>query len=78
MSAPSIVDRLFHGPHSNYLIVLVVAVVLAIRLCFVDIFIDESESPPSEEARERWGLKATKVTRPLMVAAFVLIAAFAI
>jgi hypothetical protein len=70
-------NRLFHGPHSGYLIVFGVAVVLAIRSCFVDVFIDESESPPTEEARERWGLKANKVTRPLMVVAFALIAAFA-
>ena len=76
MSDISIVNRLFHGPHSNYLFIAVIAIALAIQSCFADVFIDESESPPTEDARERWGGKATKVTRPLMVATFVLIAAF--
>jgi hypothetical protein len=70
-------SRLFHGPHFNYVFVLVPAIILAIRSCLVDVFIDETESPPTEDARERHGLKATKVTRPIMVSAFALIAAVA-
>ena len=71
-------DRLFHGPHSGYVVMLAAGLFLAIRSCFVDVFIDESESAPSEVARERQGLKATKVTRPIMVIVFLLIAAFAL
>jgi hypothetical protein len=78
MSASSLINRLLNGPHTGYWIVLVGALALAVSACFTDIFIDESESAPTEESRQRWGLKATKVTRPLMVLAFVLIALFAV
>lgn len=78
MSTSSIEFHLFHGPHSGYLLVLVGALGLAVYSCFVDIFIDESESAPSEEARQRWGIKATKTTRTMMVSLFLLIALFAI
>ncbi len=77
MSATSIAYRFFQGPHSGYIVVLVPALCLAVRSCFVDVFIDETDSPPSDAAREKWGLKATKVTRPIMVGVFLLIAAFA-
>ncbi len=70
--------RLLHGPHSGYVFFFSVAIFLAIRSCFVDVFIDESESAPSEIARERHGLKATKITRPIMVTIFLLMAVFAV
>ncbi|MDP9052015.1 MAG: hypothetical protein M3O31_15045 [Acidobacteriota bacterium] len=78
MSTSSIADRLLHGPHSGYIVLLIPAVILAIRSCFVDVFIGETESPPSEDAREKHGWKATKITRPIMVAEFGLMAAFAV
>lgn len=77
MSVSSVVDHIFHGPDSGYLFIFAIALFLAIRSCFVDVFIDESESAPSEIAREHSGLKATKVTRPIMVIVFLLVAAFA-
>jgi len=68
---------LFHGPHSGYIVVFIAAIILAVRSCVVDVFIDETESPPTEEAREKHGWKATRITPPIMVTAFVLMAVFA-
>jgi hypothetical protein len=78
MTLSSITFHLFHGPHSDYLLFLAVALFLAVRSWFVDNFIDESESAPSDVARESHGLKATKVTRPIMSMVFLLIAGFAL
>ena len=64
--------------HPGYLIFAAIGVFNALRACFVDVFIDESESAPSQSAREQRGLKATKVTRPIMVGVFLLMAAFGI
>lgn len=64
--------------HPGYIVFVGVAVFLAVRACFVDVFMDESETPPSEYAREKRGLKATKVTRPIMIGVFVLMAAFGV
>ncbi len=78
MTASSITLHLLYGPNSGYIVVFVVAIFLAIRSCFADVFIDESESPASEEEKREWGWKATKVTRPIMVGAFLIMAAFAV
>jgi hypothetical protein len=64
--------------HPGYIVFIAVAVFCAVRACFVDVFIDESESAPSEFAREKRGLKATKITRPIMVIVFLLMAAFGV
>ena len=69
---------IFDGQRSGYILFVAVALFLAVRSCFVDVFIDESESSPSEYAREKQGLKATKITRPIMVLVFLLIAAFGV
>jgi hypothetical protein len=74
MSA-SVISRI---AHPAYIVFLGVAAFCAVRACFVDVFIDESESAPSEFAREKRGLKATKVTRPIMIGIFVLIAVFGV
>lgn len=71
----SLVASLWHIAHPGYIVFIGVAMFCAIWACFVDIFIDESESSPSEFAREKRGWKATKVTRPIMVLVFVLMAA---
>jgi hypothetical protein len=71
-------DRIFHGQHSGYIPFVAVALFLAVSSCFAEVFIDESESAPSEYAREKWGLKATKITRPIMVVIFLLMASFGI
>jgi hypothetical protein len=78
MSISSVVGRLFYGPHRGYIFFFAAAIFNAVRSYFVDVFIDESESAPSEIARERHGLKATNVTRPIMVTIFLLAAAFAV
>lgn len=72
----SIIFHLFRGPNSGYTPVLIVAIILTIRACYYDVFIDESESPPSKIATEKSGLKATKFTRPIMIIIPLLIAAF--
>jgi hypothetical protein len=70
--------HLFHGPHSDYTALLIVAILLIVQACYVDVFIDESESAPSEIANEKRGIKATKITRPIMIAISVVIGALAI
>jgi len=67
-----------HVAHPGYIVFVGVAVFCAVRACFVDVFMDESESAPSEYASEKRGLKATKVTRPIMIGVFVLMAAFGV
>ncbi len=67
-----------HVAHPGYFMFVAIGVFNAVRACFVDVFIDESESAPSEYAREKRGLKATKVTRPIMIGVFVLISAFGV
>jgi hypothetical protein len=74
MSA-SLISRI---AHPRYIVFVGVAAFCAVRACFVDVFIDESESAPSEFAREKRGLKATKVTRPIMIGVFVSLAAFGV
>jgi hypothetical protein len=64
--------------HPGYMVFIGVAVFCAVRACFADVFIDESESAPSDYVEEKRGLKATKVTRPIMIGFFVLMAAFGI
>jgi hypothetical protein len=50
---------------------------LAVDACYADYFVDESDSAPmSEEDKERYALKATKVTRPIMIAIYLCIAGF--
>ncbi len=70
--------RLFHGPHSGYIIMVALSLYLAISVCFTDVLIDESETAPSEEAREKLGIKMTKVTRPIAIVFFLLIGVFAV
>jgi hypothetical protein len=70
----SIMLHLFRGPHSDYLVLLIVGIVLAIRATYYESFADESESGPSEE----YGLKATKITRPVMIIVSLSMAVFAI
>jgi hypothetical protein len=54
-----------------------VAVFLAFRAAIeTDVFIDESDSAPSQEAREKWGINATPLTRTLLCGMFLLFAAF--
>jgi hypothetical protein len=72
---PLIVASLPHIAHPGYIVFIGVALFCAIRACFVDVFIDESESSPSEFAREKRGWRATRVTRPIMVLVFALMAA---
>lgn len=74
----NIAFHFFHGPHSGYTALLVVAILLFVRASFDDVFIDESESVPSEIANEKHGLKATRITRPIMMAIPLFIAAFAV
>jgi hypothetical protein len=74
----SIIIHLLYGPHSGFTIILIGAIILTVRAFYYDVFIDESESAPSEEATEKHGIKATKVTRPIMIGIPLLIAAFAI
>lgn len=64
--------------HPGYIVFVGVAVFCAVGACFVDVFIDESESAPSEFVREKRGLKATKVTRPIVVLVFALMAALGV
>jgi hypothetical protein len=71
-----IIFHLFYGPHRGYTLLLAGAIILAIRACYYDVFIDESESAPSEIATEKRGLKATKYNRPIMIGIPSLIAAF--
>jgi hypothetical protein len=79
MTISYILDRLFHGPHVGYVVVLIVGLYNAVSSWFVDAFLDESESSASDDA-ERVGLgwKATKFTRPIMSMIFMLAAAFAL
>ena len=70
-------NHFFDGRHAGYIVFLVTALFLAVRSCFVDVFIDESDSAPSDEATEARGWKATKVTRSIMVGVFLLMAGFA-
>ncbi len=70
--------HLFYGPHHGYTLILVGAIILAIRASYYDVYIDESESPPSQIATEKRGIKATKFTRPIAIGVPLLIAAFAI
>lgn len=78
MPTSSLISRLFNEANSGYFFLFAVGVFGAVRSCFVDVFSDESDTPLPEAERERYGLKATKVTRPLMVIAFLLIAGFAV
>ena len=74
----SILDRLSSGPNSGYFVLLVAGIFCAANACIADYFVDESDSPPMSEAdKEQYGLKATKVTRPIMVGIFLLVAGFA-
>ncbi len=70
--------RLLHSPHSGYWIMVLVSLYLAISVCFTDVLIDESDTAPSEEAREKLGIKMTKVTRPIAIILFLLIGVFAV
>jgi hypothetical protein len=72
------IAHLIHGPHFFYAILFAVAIFNAIRSCFADVFFDGTESAPTDEALEKLGWKATKITRPIMVVVFLLIAAFAV
>lgn len=74
----SIIFKLWYGPHSGYTSMLIAAIIMAVQSCYYDVFINESEASPSEEATERHGIKATKVTRSIMIAISFFIAAFAI
>ena len=67
-----------HVAHPGYIVFVGVAVFCTIRAWFVDVFMDESEAAPSEYARGKRGLKATKVTRPIMLGVFLLMAAFGV
>ena len=75
MSAALMSGNILNGSRVAYIGALVFVLLLALRACFADIFIDESESAYLEEDRLKRGLKATKVTRPIVVGLFLLIAA---
>ena len=75
----SILDRLTNGPNAGYFVMFVAGIFCAVSACFADYFVDESESVPmSEGDKEKYALKATKITRPIMVGLFLSIACFAI
>jgi hypothetical protein len=61
-----------------YVGMLFVSLVLIFRALTYDLFMDESDSPPSEIANELRGVKATKGNRILMVCILSGFAAFAI
>ena len=59
------IERMIGGHNSGYWVLVASGLYMAVYACFTDYFIDESDSPPmSEEDKERYALKATKVTRP--------------
>lgn len=70
-------ERYLSISHPGYVPFVAFALFLAVRSCFVDVFVDESESAPSEEA-EKHGMKATKLTRSLMIVIFLGMAAIGI
>lgn len=71
------ISRILNGPNSGYAVLVVGGLSLALYACFTDYFVDESESSPmSEEDKERYALKATKVTRPIMIVIFLPVAGF--
>jgi hypothetical protein len=74
----SIIHRLLNGPHSGYTLILIGAIIIGVRACYYDVFIDESEAAPSEIATEKRGLKATPLTRGIMITIAFLIGAFAV
>jgi hypothetical protein len=78
MTSSSMAFRLFHPPHPGYIVILAAAAYNFVSAFFVEVFIDESESAPSDIATEKRGLKATKVTRPIMIILFFLVGAFAV
>jgi hypothetical protein len=78
MPIPSIESRLFHGPHRCYILIVIFSLYLAISTCFTDVLIDESDSAPSDAAREKWGIKMTNVTRPIAIACFLSIGTLAV
>jgi hypothetical protein len=76
MSAILVTGTWLSGLRGAYIGALVFVLLLAGRACFVNIFIDESEPSYSDEDRLKRGWKATRVTRPIVVGVFLLIAAF--
>ena len=70
-------QRMLFGPNSGFLVIAAIAFYLAISSLSADVFLDESESAPlSDEERQLHGLKATKVTRPLVFGGFLMMAIF--
>jgi hypothetical protein len=78
MSISSIKYHLLHGPHSGFIILLVFGILGMIYACFTDVFIDGSESGFTAEGIANRGLKATKITRPIMMVLYLSIAGFAL
>jgi len=78
MATSFITSHISKGHDWGWIVMFAFASFSAVRSCFADVFIDESESGVSEEERETHGLKATKTTRPIMVTLFTAIAAFSI
>ena len=67
------------GHNSGYWVLLAFGLYMAIYACFADYFIDESDSSPmSEEDKQRYALKATKVTRPIVIVVALSIAGFGV
>ena len=68
----------FLDTHAFDIVLLFGSLVLALRSLTLDIFIDESDSPPSETADELRGVKATKGNRILLVCISLAVAIYAI
>ncbi len=72
---------LFHPlsrTHMGDVAILLGAVTIAVRACYYELFIDESDSPPSEIANEERGIIPTLITRALMISIMLAVAGFAI
>jgi hypothetical protein len=68
----------FLDTHAFDIALLFVSLVIAVRALTLDIFIDESDSPPSETADELRGVKATKGNRILLICISLAVAIYAI
>jgi hypothetical protein len=63
----SIIYKLFSGPNRGYWVLVIGAVIIGVRATYYDIFIDETDSGPSEIADEKRGVKATIQSRVLLI-----------
>ena len=63
----SITHKLFSGPNSGYWVLVMGAVIIAVRATYYDIFIDETDLGHSEIADEKHGVKATWQSRLVLL-----------